>query len=316
MLNPWLNAMASAKMRRPIRLRFIEEGETVGYVGGLELLPGRKLINGLDSVLLCYCGPAVLNNDSELISRCVGALIDYAREQGYNRLQLRSWGYPYQYRAPTEDFALVTRREFILDLRAPLSEVLGRMNCMIRRKIRSARNSGITYHETQSCERVKDLLALLESTRQARLAKGHQPYTPFYTPYLDAVAIEELLRSGFATLTYALMDEQVISAHLTLVGGNRAYYLCGGSDRLGYELNANSLLFHGEIQRFHEKGLQDYNLGGVQPDTGANGLVFFKEALGAQPRQCTHGNSAFLQGSVNYLCSKFLDKVRGWSFSF
>lgn len=81
-------------------------------------------------------------------------------------------------------------------------------------------------------------------------------------------------------------------------------------------MNANSFMVAKQMAWLGELGVTELNLGGAPRGTEAEGLHKFKLSVGAQPRECLHGDSGFLQNPLLKAGSWLLSRARGWSYTF
>ncbi len=296
----WLESFRKPK-RRPMYFRFVSEGMTVGLAAGLSVEPPYRILRPLYRTLFFFSGPTGLPSRA-FPCACLEKLTDYARINRYSHLHFGSWDYPYPLDFKGLSFHSITREEYIIDLRGTQSDVRKKINRMIRRKIKKAREHGLTVHESGSPEWAERLTALLEETRSVRLSKGYEAYSYFYMPYFDNDVIRSLLRNKIAKIFYVKQGDEILCAQLILAAGTRAYPLLVGSKPKGYELGAYSLILSEEIERFNAAGIESLNLGGIPGDSSVSGLTFFKNSFGAEKHLCSGGRTLHLQGHfLNFL---------------
>jgi hypothetical protein len=311
----WLLAIASYGPRAMF-FRLLAQGSTVALAAGLELAPRHSLLQGLDRVLFFYAPPALSKSYPHLAHECIDALVTYARRNGYTALQIRSWGAPFAPPLNSTSVKPVSRVEYVVDLSHGADAAAAQIRSSSRRKVRRAEDQGLHFYEASSPELTGSLIRLLEETKAIRKQKGLTDYTYFYMPFVNAGVVEQLLRKGFAKITWIRDEKQVLSAYLLIIDGGTAYYFIGGTNRHGYSLNANSLMVAKQIAWLSQLGITELNLGGTPKGAAAEGLHKFKTSMGAQVRECVHGDSRFLQGPVLWVFSSLLRRVRGWSYSF
>jgi hypothetical protein len=294
----WLESLRT-KTRVPVYLRFEIAHRTVGIIGGLTPTSSNRILNKIYRPVYFFSGPSVIKSEPHLIRSCIKALSHYFAAKGCSRLIFGSWDYPQCFDSTAIWTYSYPRNEFIIDLRPKLPEIQRRISTTKRRHARKALKSGVDFHESDSLTLVKDLIHLLESTKQVRLSKGYRDYSYFYIPFLDEHAISSLLRQGGGRIFYTQMDDQILSAELFLVCQERAYMLLSGTTPEGYDLNANALLRIRLIERMKEQEVNHLNLGGLPGDSSEVNLARSKLSYGAQKVPCM-GGSVILKHKLSF----------------
>ena len=296
----WLECFRKPKLT-PIYFHFVSESATVGLAAGLSVEPPYRILKPLYRTIFFFSGPTYLRSQ-DFSRACLEKLTDYARINRYSHLHFGSWDYPYPLDFRGLSFHRITREEYIIDLRGTQSDVSKKINRMIRRKIKKAREQGLTVHESCSPEWAEILISLLEETRKVRLSKGYKDYSYFYIPYFDSNVIRKLLKNKIAKIFYVKQGDEILCAQLIITAGTRAYPLLVGSKPKGYELGAYALILSEQIERFNTAGVESLNLGGMAGDSSVSGLAFFKNSFGAEKYLCSGGRTSHLQGKfLNFL---------------
>jgi lipid II:glycine glycyltransferase (peptidoglycan interpeptide bridge formation enzyme) len=231
-------------------------------------------------------------------------------------MQFRSWGAPIAAKIDSPVVTVGTRVEYVLDLSSGAEEAAKKFRTSARRKLRRASDNKLEFYEDSSPELTRSLIKLLKETQAIRKGRGLSDYEYFYMPFVNADVIERLLREGMAKITWVQKDKKILSAFLLIIDARNAYYLIGGTNKEGYNLNANTYMVAEQIKWLSESGIDELNLGGVPKNTAAAGLHQFKTSMGAEPRDCVNGDTKFLQGHALGLISYLVSRLRGWSYSF
>ncbi len=246
-------------------------------------------------ILFFYSGPAVVGADVGLTKLCLEKLISYAGENKYTHIKLESWDFPCAIDVDTLPVKPTIRKEYILDMRAPLPELIKKIKKNRRTDVRAAERNGLTFHESGSPEILNDLLDLQKETKSIRLSKNYGDYASLYISYLDQTTLYKLFKSGIARAFCVKRQEDILSVSLEVVYHKRAFGLFAGSSQLGYKLKSNALLNFRIIEKLKNEGIEFYNFGGVPSDDSAQGLSFFKDSFGAREQVCVGGRTCHLQ---------------------
>lgn len=310
---PWLESFRTSD-HTPVYFRFAHKGDTVGLIAGLVTEPPNPVLKKLDRSILFFSGPAVAGSDKELARACIIKILEYATVNRFTSLKIRGEDCPYVYDLGVLPYRHV-REEYIIDLREDLSQK--KVNRMIKRKVRKARENRVTFHETRSPEFAYVLASLLDETEAIRNSKGYDNYIKFAIPFFDEKVICKLLMNKLARIFYAKKQDKILCTLLTISHAGRACAMLIGTNQEGYELGANALVYYCAIEKLKEEGNKIINLGPVANDSGKNGLIFFKTSLGAEKHTCLGGTSSFLQGpflnllyQVYYRFYRNADKLR------
>jgi hypothetical protein len=175
--------------------------------------------------------------------------------------------------------------EFVLDLGAPLDELLAGMHKAHRKNIRRAEKLGLTV-------RVETTPEALEQLRQVQLVsagrstdRGHG-FAVRDANYYRRVH-ERVYGAGLGEVLLAFQGNDCVGALAYLHLGTKGITVRSGCTRAGYETYAMYLLEHSLLARAKELGLRELNLGGVPADAeGENhpqhGLFEFKRGFGGR----------------------------------
>jgi lipid II:glycine glycyltransferase (peptidoglycan interpeptide bridge formation enzyme) len=298
----WLECFRT-KTRRPTYLRFVSEGKTIGLAAGLQNEPFNRALRKFFRILFFYSGPAVVAQDRGLTQLCLENLIGYARENKFTHVKLESWDFASSIDVDALPIKPIVRKEYVLDMRPSLSELVKSVKKMRKREIRAAERNGLTFHESYSPSILNNLLILLEETKSIRLSKNYQNYNYLYISYLNRETLYKLFENRIVRASYVKNEvDGILSVSLDAVHHKRAYGLFIGTNQAGYKLKSNTFMNFKLIEKFKEEGIESYNFGGVPSDESARGLRFFKTSFGAIEKVCTGGRTHHLQSPfINHL---------------
>jgi lipid II:glycine glycyltransferase (peptidoglycan interpeptide bridge formation enzyme) len=105
---------------------------------------------------------------------------------------------------------------------------------------------------------------------------------------------KHVVRPGRARAYFALKAEAAVSAVVVGTCGPRGYLLYSGSTSDGLNTHASKGLLWHAIQTEYERGIREFNLGGMaeiaaREDSVDHGLYRFKRGFGGEERICTGG---------------------------
>jgi hypothetical protein len=297
----WIECFEN-KTRRPIYLHFIAEGKTLGLAAGLSVEPPNVLLRKFFRMLYFFSGPAVVDADKDWAKMCLSKMISFARENRYTHIKVGSLDYPYA--IDGKDLPVLQpwwRKEYIVDLQANPAGLKKKLKKRMT-DVRGAERNGLCFYEGRSPRMLDELLLLLDETKSIRMSKRYKNYAPFYIPYLDKQILYKLLEKGIARIFYVKKQEDILNVELTVAYNGRAYGLLCGTNQMGYQLRANSLLQFNILQKLKSEGFEIYNFGGIPTGPGSRGLALFKTSFGGIEHVCTGWRSHHLQ-------SPFIDRL-------
>ncbi len=161
-----------------------------------------------------------------------------------------------------------------VDLKGGPEELWDRMKHNKRRKIRQAREHGVTIRKTGPSE----LDLALDMFETAAERGGFSPISrKWLAAYLDIYG-----RRGMASLYFADVDEEPVSCALVVRHGETAYCPAAGSYEKGWHARPNDFIHWKIMEREYRNGIREYNMGGVDtnPDSSAYGVYRWKREYG------------------------------------
>jgi hypothetical protein len=238
-------------------------------------------------------GRELAARDATATTGLARALIGLARGAGWRELSIDSFDGP----QPPPDLRALRcetsdRHEFLVDLAAPAEERFARLKASHRRKVRDAEASGVTVADETGRASLDLLRELQGATQERRAERGEEMRLPDRDHYARLAAT--FVAGGAGRLIVGRLGGAPVSAVLCGVSGARAYYLMGGTNAAGLEVNAATLVLVKAATLLAEEGVRVLNLGGVpraaaDANHPANGLDRFKEGFGAARVECTSG---------------------------
>jgi hypothetical protein len=171
-------------------------------------------------------------------------------------------------------------REFVLPLdRDDLWKQIHRSHRWRINRARRWRLETRRSRDPRDCDRHA---AVMAASMARRAARGE--VVPDGMPLRQCTA---LVACGAGELFQVVLDGRVLSSALVLMAERGAYYQTSGTSPEGMELGASHLLIHDVAVRLRDRGIGEFNVGGVGPGDSA-GLYEFKAGFGAEivPLEC------------------------------
>lgn len=301
----WLECFRT-KNHIPVYLEFVSSGKIIGLDAGLKIEPSNALFKRLFRFLFFFSGPAIVEADNDSRKMCLSQLIHYAEKEHYAYIKMQSWDYPYEISNEGLPFQPLVRKEYILDIRPSMTELINGISKRKWRYIKAAERKGLTFHEDSSPEIIGDLLSLLDETKSLRLSKQYEDYHYFYISYFTKETLYELIKNRMARIFYVQKDHHIICVYFAIAHSNRAYGLFIGANHEAYDNQVPTFITFKIIEKFKAEGIEFLNMGGVPSDPSSSGLIRFKTSLGASEHMCTGGRTHHLQSHfLDYLTDAY-----------
>jgi len=304
----WLESFRDSKCT-PMYFRFLSGSLTVGLAAGLSFEPPHPSLKKIFRKLFFFSGPAFIQSNPELDKACVSLLIDYASENNYTHLEMRSYDYPHPIDFEHLSFIKEERDEFIIDLKPEWTDIKKKMRRMVAKQTRKAEGYGLSFLEGRSPVVIEELAALLEQTKQVRLSKGYKDYSCYYMPYVNKAILQKSVENNAGRLFYVKKGTKTISVMVVLTFDYKAYALFIGSDEEAYQLQAPAFLTFSLIKKLKSEGFDYLNLGGVPADSSKSNIIFTKTSYGAVQHLCSGGKTPHLNGPVYNLLNILYTKM-------
>ena len=305
MTTAWITAMSNNE-RIPVYLRFIKEEKPVAFLGGLEVYikngPGRQLF------FFFFFTSDI--NDLSLIRKCKIALYNYAKENGYQRISIRSYDYQSFVHARVTQFKVRKERmEYVFRLDRNDDSIIKGFSRSVRQRARKVRREGAVLRKGHSPELVEKLFSLINETSDLRRSKGYGAYSYLFLPFCTRAEIDRLVKDRHASIYYTELHGEILTIELFLENKNKACGILMGTSPKGYEVGSPSFHYFEMVKLLKDRGYSYYNVGGVPRSNKHHGLREFKGRLGAEVRDSAEEVTNFMSPALSYL-NPFLDLKR------
>jgi lipid II:glycine glycyltransferase (peptidoglycan interpeptide bridge formation enzyme) len=271
----WVDALVK-EGNEAVYLNFDDNGTVVAKIAGIVvrggLLKGRQLY--------FYAAPALSNINEELFHQCMEALLRFAKKSGFVRVSVRPWDQQHSFKTHAKGFRPTVTHEYEVDLSREYVD--STISSRILRNVKKGRKTGVQIRESSSIDDLKLLLSFLESTKNRRVSKFGNNYSPFYINLLGETSIANMLENGMAKFYCAELDGQTQSIMLMLESGDRTYNLLKGSVDEAYTSGASSFIDFEVIRIYQQKGFKVLNLGVELLAGDGDGLNMYKEGIGGK----------------------------------
>jgi hypothetical protein len=297
MTTAWITAMSNNE-RRPVYLRFIKDDKPVAFLGGLDIY----IKNGPGRQLFFYSGITSAIHYPSFISRCKIALYNYARNNGYQRISIRS--YDYQSFVPARAMQFKVRRErmeYVFRLDRDNDSITNGFSRSVRQRASKARREGAILKKGHSPELVEKLFSLINETSDLRTSKGYGAYTYLFLPFFTRTEIERLVKEKHASIYYTELHGEILTIELFIEFKNKACGILMGTSQKGYKAGSPSFHYFELVRLLKDKGYSYYNVGGVPRSNKHKGLREFKGRLGAEVIASAEEVTNFMRPALSYL---------------
>lgn len=182
-----------------------------------------------------------------------------------------------RYRIVSAPHAVQPQEILVMNIESMESELLAQMKSKTRYNIRLAERQGVTARFSRATEDVEAFIRLIYATTKRKEIHPHpqEYYRNFFEVFDEAVC----------TLALAEYDGDILAANLLVFFEDTVYYLHGGSSDTGKNLMAPFLLQWESIKLARERGMKQYNFGGVSMRGGNAqwaGITRFKQGFAPQ----------------------------------
>jgi lipid II:glycine glycyltransferase (peptidoglycan interpeptide bridge formation enzyme) len=160
-----------------------------------------------------------------------------------------------EYRSVSAPHTVQPKEILVVNIENAESELLAQMKSKTRYNIRLAEKRGVAVRFSRATEDVEAFISLIYATTRRKEIRPHpkQYYQNFFAVFNETVC----------TLALAEYQGKVLAANLLVFFEDTAYYLHGGSSDEGKNLMAPFLLQWESIKLAKERGMKQYNFGGV-----------------------------------------------------
>ncbi|MCB9990107.1 MAG: peptidoglycan bridge formation glycyltransferase FemA/FemB family protein [Rhodospirillales bacterium] len=165
-----------------------------------------------------------------------------------------------------------------VDLQQDEQALRAAMKPQWRNKVNKGEKAGLQIEWDETGETLPELLTIYQSDKSTKGYDGPS------VKLLRAMA-KTFIPQGRFLAGRTVLDNQPIAAILILCHGSAATYQVGWSSEDGRKTAAHNHLLWQAACRLKDKGIKDFDLGGVNDDAdnpGAKGIKQFKEGMGGQ----------------------------------
>lgn len=286
----WIESLKTHQLQ-PIYLDFQDNNGVVAKISGFRSDHKRSFLRKMTF----YAGPALRKGMPEsLIKNCIAALAEYAKKQGYSRIVVLSYDFPYIVDLKINGYGSVKRSEYYIDLTQDEKAIMQGFSNNVKRNITKAKKNEFTFRESDSPSLTVRLIELLEETRKIRLSKGYKDYNYFYFPGFTIASLNKLIESGVIKFFLIEKTDIIYGIHVVLARKTKAYGLFIGFSPEGYINSIPSFLESATLFSLKNNGYEYFNFGGVPTDETHLGISDFKRRLGAVRKYSSYGSTNFL----------------------
>lgn len=258
----------------PVRL-VAKDGQ--GRIVGLVQLLRRKIAG---STIGWAPGGPVLGFCETDTGRELGSLSDVLESSGFRAVRFDSYltrggSSSYEFSRLLRPAGARVNSGFTsqLDLRS-LSEARSTSSTNHLRNLRRAKAAGLEVRTADGPDGVGEFLALYEAMRTAKELK-HVPDLSHDVSLMGGAF------GGDALVFNVYQGNAPVSTALVLRSGDRAIYIAGATPPRGRELSAGHLLFHELFRELVDRGVKNFDFGGLDPRSErARGVDLFKLGFG------------------------------------
>lgn len=174
-------------------------------------------------------------------------------------------------------YEYVPRQTLVVDLAQGVDNVWGSFEGRARNMVRKAKKNGVTAQSLiPGPADVKDYYEMLTWTFRRQGIHPPHPFS-FYKSICDCLA-----PLGHLEFIQAIVGDKVVAGGIFLIFGKRMMYLSGTSNEEGARVAANSLVQWVAMKRAIDRGVVEYDMGGI----GNTRIDSFKKSFGG--RLSTH----------------------------
>lgn len=159
-----------------------------------------------------------------------------------------------------------------LGLKPPLETLQKNLKKNWRAELKKSENL-----QTHWSSEGKNFSWVMQNYERDKTAKGYDGVSLKTMVYLAG----EFSRGKNMLIGTALFDEKPIAAIVILIHGKSATYQIGYTSEQGRKTSAHHLLLWQAVEQLKERGIHDFDLGGINEDT-AKGVKRFKMGMGGQ----------------------------------
>jgi len=290
--SPWARVLAESYHLRPLYLRL---GSAEDPQAVLPLMEVKSVLTGKRGVSLPFSDECEAAAVSETEFR---VLFDYALRMGRDR----GWDY-LECRGGLEWIPQATSSLEYYGHRVVLHEnpevILAQFHSSVRRAIRKAEQTPLTFHFSPDLKAVEEFYQLFCKTRQRHGA----PPQPFH---FYARIQRYLLETGNGLVALAKLGDKAVGGTLFLHDGTTVMMKFAASDLEYQHLRMNNLVLWESMRHYGQRGFKHMDFG--RTSLANDGLLTFKRHWGAQERRIRYVRYGFRAKAF----TQSTDQTSGW----
>ena len=207
-----------------------------------------------------------------------------------------------RYRIVLAPHAVQPKEILVMSIESIESELLAQMKSKTRYNIRLAEKHGVTVRFSRATKDIEAFIRLIYATTKRKEIHPHPQ--GYYRNFFEA--FDEMV----CTVALAEHEGDILAANLLIFFEDTAYYLHGGSSDTGKNLMAPFLLQWEGIKLAKERGMKQYNFGGVsirERNMAWAGITRFKQGFAPQaPPLCFPGTYDIILSPWHYRLYRIL----------
>jgi CelD/BcsL family acetyltransferase involved in cellulose biosynthesis len=270
------------------------------YEGRRALLPfARKDLGGRTQYVSCpfgtYGGLIPLEGDPRTAGPDIGAAVARQFTKNFPFGLLLAYPGPHRHFPFPSTFDRYNAYVINLESSGGTVRIMESMRTKTRQYVRKAERTGVLVETDESREGFQTYYRLLEasSARWGRSDPG-KPWALFES-------VQRHAERGSARLWAARVGDQCVAGLLCFYGKGEVFAWSAALDEHFVDTRANYLLHWRAISDAADRGFDTFNLGANE---GLEGVRWFKEGLGAQPREYP----AYSVAGTPYLAARWLKR--------
>lgn len=281
----WVESMQTENSSA-IYLDFVQSNRVLGKISGLAL----KSKQGPQ--LYFYASPSFISSNPDVFKNCLERLLNYAQKNRYNRVIVRPFDQPPMQYPQVKGYTTTESMDYRIDLS---QKKIPKLSHGFLSNVKKAAKTGAQFGFDSNPALLPHLFRLMQETHTVRQQKYGVAYNPTGLLNLEDKTLVQLLQTGKGVLYYIVKDGEYLNMQLNIESPDRSYGLLKAAGYASYQWGTSALIDEQLAQRCIQKGYQYFNLGGPPSEKeGGNGLIYYKQAMGALAQPITGYYSDYL----------------------
>lgn len=301
----WAETQAG-RNRWPLYFHWLDDSNQILAIAvGIVSQSSFPLLGRYSRHLECGSYPANRNSSGSLNRELIPQIREYAKQNGISSLEIQSF-YASSLDADLqlEEIDRSDRLEFLIDLTLSDDQLSKNQSSMHRRKLKKAKRENLKHEIGQDLEAMRVLRSLQVVSRDRRIDRGEAIATA-EDAYFEEFG-KAYFKRNLGEVHYLTHNGNPISAAFISIYNNKGYYVLGGSNDVGFAMNAPVLLFMNIFSHCRELGCREFNMGGlpaisIDKSTQSHGLYRFKAGFGGTEVPCSSLQADNLQPGIDWV---------------